>query len=516
MKLILRLVATVIMLCQTIHVLANETMVKMETLEIAELATGRPMKINLWFPQGTCANSSDRKWCLADSAITDKAIIFSHGAMGSAIEYSWIGESLAAQGYVVVGVNHFGESWVYGQDKINPRSSGFIWQRAQDISALLDYLKQQQIFQKPVNWSNIIAMGHSAGGQTASMLAGATFELAQVTEYCKSPASNNDRSCNYAKNSEQAPEQYKVLFRESQLDPRVKTMILIDPALGAGAQLESLQKIKIPSLVIGAANNDFLSWANQGQRYAENIPNAHITLLNGQEGHFVFLNACTNSIKVMDVALCEDRAGVDRNVVHARLAQDILEFIHTNDAAFVARTKEPTAKEYKRSASILDILMYTPRWVFGLLAMLVMFGLMQARTRAVKIQVALIIPVVMLVLSLTGVLHYLGWQLPVLTCWLAGIILSTWLCLKLIGKNSARFNVENRKLIIQGSWLPLIVILGIFITRYALGVVTAMQLSIVHATYFPFVVSLILGAWSGFFLARGLAFWQVKQTTHES
>jgi predicted dienelactone hydrolase len=512
MKFFIRTTTILLLFFQAFSVAAAQTNVAMEVFDTGEMATGRPMKINIWFPKGICANHANKNFCLADSAITDKAIIFSHGAMGSAGEYSWIGESLAAQGYVVVGVNHFGESWVYGQDSINPRSSGFIWQRAQDISALLDYLVQQNIFQNPISWSNIIAVGHSAGGQTASMLAGATFELKQMTDYCRLQESNNDRSCNYAKNSEKAPAHYQTLFSASQADARIKMIVLLDPALGPGAKRESLHAIKIPSLVIGAANNDFLPWRNHGQRYADETPNSKTRLLTGQEGHFVFLSPCDNKIKVMDVSLCEDRAGVDRKVTQEELAQNILEFIRTNNEAFAVQTSASIpAKQYSNSSDILEIIRYTPNWVFGLLLVLIVFGLLQTRTRQVLIQASLILPLVMLFLSFTGVLRYVGLQLPALFCWLLGVAVVTAMSIKLIGKDVARFDANTRKLIIKGSWVPLFVILGIFITRYALGVATAMDLNIIHHPYFPILASLSLGAWSGFFVAHGIIFWQTRK-----
>lgn len=161
--------------------------------------------------------------------------------------------------------------------------------------------------------------------------------------------------------------------------------------------------------------------------------------------------------------------------------------------------------------TIIDIVSHTPHWVFGLLAVLIAFGLLQARTRQVRIQVALILPVAMLILSLSGVVIYVGLKLVAIVGWMLGIATVSILTMKIMDKNSARFDSESRKLIIRGSWLPLLVILGIFITRYALGVATAMHLDIVQAAYFPISVSLILGAWSGFFLARGLVFWQAKQ-----
>ena len=51
----------------------------------------------------------------------------SHGAMGAAKDCSWLAYPLAAKGWVVVGVNHFGESWRYGRQNIDPSSVTRVW-----------------------------------------------------------------------------------------------------------------------------------------------------------------------------------------------------------------------------------------------------------------------------------------------------------------------------------------------------------------------------------------------------
>jgi predicted dienelactone hydrolase len=306
-----------------------QAMAKMEIVDLGELPTGRQSKINLWFPQGKCGSLSERQYCLADNAITDKVIVFSHGAMGSAIEYSWIGEGLAAAGYVVVGINHFGEARIYGEDSTNPRSTALIWQRPQDISAVLDWFGQQQLFQKPVNWSSIVAIGHSSGGQTVSMLVGATFDLKLLMAYCASPQSQGDLSCHYGTNSASAPAAFQQQFSEQRKDARIRLAVMLDPALGSAVNIASLHDIKVPSLVVGAQNNDFLPWTHHGLRYASAVPNVSLKLLTGQEGHFVFLSQCSHAIQVMGVSLCEDRPSVDRALVHKDLLRTIIEFIQS-------------------------------------------------------------------------------------------------------------------------------------------------------------------------------------------
>jgi len=57
-------------------------------------------------------------------------IVMSHGAFGAARDYGWIAEYLARHGFVVAGVSHFGESWIYGSS-----ASESNWPRLEQLEA---------------------------------------------------------------------------------------------------------------------------------------------------------------------------------------------------------------------------------------------------------------------------------------------------------------------------------------------------------------------------------------------
>lgn len=491
----------------------------MEIVDLGELPSGRPAKITLWFPQGQCTALRDQQYCLSDSAITDRTVVFSHGAMGAAENYSWIAKSLANAGYVVVGINHYGESWLYGQDTQDMLATSRVWQRPTDISAIYDALSNRELFQKPVNWSNIIALGHSSGGQTLAMLAGVQYDLLRMMDFCKTAAANNDNSCNYGiRNAPTPGDTFLQKFGGAYADARVKKIIMIDPTLGYGATPESLGSISLPVLIIGAKNNDFLPWENHGARYAAGIKNARVYLLTGEEGHFIFLDACNIDILVMGVPLCKDRVGIDRVATHELLIPEILRFLREENIVIDApRAVVERERAVFNVEKITQILMYTPRWVFGLLAVLVILGLLQVRTRQVSIQAVFIMPVAMTMMSLIGALMDLGFTVITVSCWLLGAFLLSLLLVKITGNSSVDYNHTTRKLTLRGSWIPLLVILAIFFTRYALGMSFGMNLAIVHKSYFAPLMSFILGMLSGYFIAQGIKFLQVsRRETHSS
>jgi predicted dienelactone hydrolase len=503
------------------------TKVDMQVVDMGELPTGRPAKVNVWYPQGECVNLQPGQLCLADAAITRRVVILSPGAMGSAVEYAWLGEFLATSGLVVIGVNHYGEAWMYGKATVNPRTATFVWQRPQDISALLDRLASRNLFQRPIDWTSVIAIGHSEGGQTAAMLAGAVFDLQSIARYCDSTASRDDLSCGYAKNSAKAPVLFAKAFGASYKDTRIKSIVLLDPAIGPAAQPASLQALRMPVLVIGAANNDFLPWPNHGGRYAANIPAAETIQLGGQAGHFVFLSPCQYDVKVMGIALCKDRAGVDRQATQAFVARKIVAFLQAHAGATETPPHEgpfvtPSDIDYRELSAgslrpdsaftqVAEILAHTPAWVFAVLAFLIVFGLLQARSRVVRVELAFFLPVFMFIWSISGVMTNATRPVTALLCWFAGLSMVAALFVGRGNVNGDKFDGATRRFAIRGSWVPLFVMLGIYATRYFIGVATAMHLEVTESAYFEEAASLVLGAGSGFFVARGLILLRVQK-----
>jgi len=111
---------------------------------------------------------------------------------------------------------------------------------------------------------------------------------------------------------------------------------------------------------------------------------------------------------------------------------------------------------------------------------------------------------------------YVGVWLPALAAWGLCVAAVSMFCLKSMDPETARYDPESRKLIIAGSWIPLLVILAIFSVRYAMGVARGMDLEIVRDRNVQLAASLLLGAFSGFFLARGLLFWRAHSARPSS
>lgn len=64
-----------------------------QEMELYDKKRNRPVKVMVWYQPGDDCNNA--KICLADTINTQQVAILSHGAMGSALNYNWIGQSLA-------------------------------------------------------------------------------------------------------------------------------------------------------------------------------------------------------------------------------------------------------------------------------------------------------------------------------------------------------------------------------------------------------------------------------------
>lgn len=163
------------------------------------------------------------------------------------------------------------------------------------------------------------------------------------------------------------------------------------------------------------------------------------------------------------------------------------------------------------------ILKNTPTWVWGLLATLLALGFSQIATRRVSALRMGLMPVAMTGLSLWGTLSAFS-QSPlfgyVLLAWAAGAALVFALVATRAAVPGAGYDAATRSFTVPGSWLPLALILGIFLTKYAVGVATAMQPALRAEVAFAMPVAVLYGVFSGLFAGRTLGLLRLARPQH--
>jgi hypothetical protein len=151
---------------------------------------------------------------------------------------------------------------------------------------------------------------------------------------------------------------------------------------------------------------------------------------------------------------------------------------------------------------IRGILEHTPVWVWVVFAVIVLLGLQQTRTRDVSIGRATVLPGVMILLSLSGVLGAFAHVPLAWAAWAVGVGLTLTFAGKAVAAHGASRSTRPGHLRVPGSLIPIALILAVFVTKYAAGIMLALNPSLAASTPVAVALSLVYGAFSGLFLAR--------------
>jgi len=161
---------------------------------------------------------------------------------------------------------------------------------------------------------------------------------------------------------------------------------------------------------------------------------------------------------------------------------------------------------------IITILSHTPVWVWGLLAALMALGFSQTRQRRLAPWRLLMLPLVLLGLGLWSMsAGFMALPLSALV-WLAALVAGAALLAGRPAQAGAVWLPAEQRLHLPGSWMPMLLILGIFSIRYAANVGMALNPGWRNTPELLLPLALLYGAISGLFLGRALALLKLTRT----
>jgi len=111
---------------------------------------------------------------------------------------------------------------------------------------------------------------------------------------------------------------------------------------------------------------------------------------------------------------------------------------------------------------LVQILSNTPIWVFVSFFVLIVFGLMQTRTRTVQRIPALLLPAGMIALSLFGIGSSFGLSLIPVASWAIALSMAALVGYALFRDKGVEYDATTEKFLVPGSWVPLGVLTAIF------------------------------------------------------
>ncbi len=157
----------------------------------------------------------------------------------------------------------------------------------------------------------------------------------------------------------------------------------------------------------------------------------------------------------------------------------------------------------------IQIITQTPVWVWVILALLLWVGFKQSVARSVSLRRITVLPVVMTGLSLAGTLTAFGFGISALLAWGAGAAIAAAVVMQRHLPQGTHYNAWTQHFQIPSSFTPLVLMMGIFITKYAAGVAVAIYPDLALNVLFSQSISALYGGFSGVFVARAAQLWRL-------
>jgi len=179
----------------------------------------------------------------------------------------------------------------------------------------------------------------------------------------------------------------------------------------------------------------------------------------------------------------------------------------------------PSPQGASMTFPVAQILANTPLWVWGLLVALLALGYSQARDRSASLVRITVMPVAMTTLSIWGTASAFG-SSPMfgytMLAWMFAAALFFSVITPTAAPRGTSYDPATRTFAMPGSWVPMLLILGIFMTKYVVGVGLAMDPGLARNGQYTLVVGTLYGLFSGVFAGRAARLWVLARRSMPS
>lgn len=309
----------------------------------------RPIAWSAWYPTDSTSSEADRKkgnkqfFLQSDVAFNAElsnqqarwpVVLMSHGTGGSAESLGWLASGLARNGFIVLAVNH------HGNTSLEPyRAEAFLcwWERAADLTLALDRQLYDGPFAGRIDHTQASAIGFSIGGYTSLILAGARTSFQRFLDWGKDEQAlgtgvrefpnlldHLSQLLNTSRPFQMSWERQGEDFR----DPRVKAVAAIAPAPPVRGFLpESVAAIDIPVTLIASGADEIAPVEECAEWLKEQNPSFKLHSIGDNVGHYTFLGQPSRMARNISPEIFADNPGVERESVHSQTVKLVLNAI---------------------------------------------------------------------------------------------------------------------------------------------------------------------------------------------
>jgi predicted dienelactone hydrolase len=256
-------------------------------------------------------------------------VILSHGTDGSGIAHHPIAQTLAKNGFLVAALTHPGDNY---QDRSLVADDRYFDERPRQLTALLQALISDGTLGVLIDRERIGAIGHSAGGYSVAVLAGARPNRQALIAHCTQVT--DDPSCEYRDPSVGVTAATNKPFKLPEANavaqvtdlPPIRSIALLAP-LGRVIDETSSIAPDVAVTVISAQLDSVLPHRYHRSRLQKIAPHGSFREVSGA-GHFSFIAPVEGTWKQQLGEVAEDPAGFNRKAFNAQLGQELTQWFH--------------------------------------------------------------------------------------------------------------------------------------------------------------------------------------------
>ncbi|WP_020591499.1 alpha/beta hydrolase family protein [Kiloniella laminariae] len=314
---------------------AGEQQVGVSTMQITAPERQRELDITLWYPAATGGEAV----IVGDTALfkgiegakdaplaegSHPLVLVSLGGMRAAPDLGgWIGSRLASQGFIAALVQ---PPRLRASDAhLAPAE---IWLRPGDLSATLTELEKNTLWSGHIDADRVGALGFFLGGTSVLSLVGAQLDPDHYSQSCN-PGSTGLDCAWFSKSNVDLQQIDAARIARSNLDPRIKIAIAVDPELSTSFSPGSLAAITSPTTILNLGTPDTILPGLEASALAALIPGSSYTTLPGTSHFSAFAVCKPNGVAILaeegeDQAICQEPDNRDRNLLHHEISDEII------------------------------------------------------------------------------------------------------------------------------------------------------------------------------------------------
>ncbi|MBF2035484.1 MAG: alpha/beta hydrolase [Leptolyngbyaceae cyanobacterium T60_A2020_046] len=209
-------------------------------------------------------------------------VVLSHGYAADRRFLAYMGKHLASHGIAVIAVEHPGSNVeALSDDSATILPTQEFLERPRDISFVLDRVSElNQISERlrgRLNLDQVTLVGHSLGGFTGLVMAGAQINPSALADYCTTLSPSQLAPADWLQCA--ATEVNWPSDLDSLRDDRIARLVLMNPLVGEFFGDTGLSHVQVPTMMLTSTNDSVTPMTTQQLRPFEQLPNAQALIV---------------------------------------------------------------------------------------------------------------------------------------------------------------------------------------------------------------------------------------------